>query len=178
MARHQIPTAPFQTFDSLGAASLFIQSQQASIFVIKAVGLISGRGVWITESKAETVDLLGRIFDKQEFGLLSDCGPIIVEEFLEGPEFSVLALTDGNSAVIFPPMRDFKRRHEEDKGPNTGGMGCQVPVQFHNREVTSEVETKFFNPTIAGMMAEGIYALLASEKAALTNIGCTKVAPS
>ncbi|RYP60918.1 hypothetical protein DL769_007925 [Monosporascus sp. CRB-8-3] len=155
MTRHQIPTGAFQTFESIQAASLFIQSQQVSKVVIKAAGMISGRGVWVTESRTETLDVLVRIFDKREFGPLNQCGPIIIEKFLEGPEFSVLALADGMSAVAFPPMRDYKRRNEGDKGPNTGGMGCQVPVDFNNRDLAREIEGKFLNPTIAGMRAEG-----------------------
>ena len=150
-----IPTARYAMFGDLGAAETYIKEMAAEKSVVKLVGLGSGRGVFVVENKVRGLELLKQIFIDADFGPLENCGPVLVEEFLEGLEFSILGLTDGAFLDLFPPMKDYKCLHDRDMGPNTGGMGCQIPTDLCPDSVASEVAANVFQKTIDGMRAEG-----------------------
>lgn len=152
MAKYQIPTAAYQSFDSnqVSEAQEFLEGLQAP-YVLKADGLAAGKGVLIIndihEAKAQVAEMLGG-----KFGDASRT--LVIEEFLDGIEFSVFALTDGKSYRILPVAKDYKRIGEGDTGPNTGGMGAVSPVSFVDNALMEKVEQEIVAPTIAGLGAE------------------------
>ncbi len=153
MVRNNIPTARFKVFDSLSPALQHIHDVDYP-FVIKASGLAEGKGVIIPESTEEAKKTLVDILEKHSMG---DAGrEVIIEEKLEGKELSVLAFSDGYEISIMPYARDHKRLLNEDKGPNTGGMGAFAPV--HIDEVTREfIEWNILRRTIYNMHEEGAF---------------------
>ena len=125
MARHNIPTAACHIFDDLSAALRHVESCDIPV-VIKADGLALGKGVFICQTRQEALDA---VRDLMESGSLGAAGArIVVEEFLQGPEVSVLCLTDGETIVPMPAAQDHKRIFAGDRGPNTGGMETFTPV--------------------------------------------------
>ncbi len=154
MGKYDIPTAKHQTFtaDQYEAAVDFLQSLTPP-YVLKADGLAAGKGVVIPgtleDAKKELKD-----FYSGKFGEAGN--KIVIEEFLDGIECSVFVLTDGNSYIIFPEAKDYKRAGENDTGLNTGGMGAVSPVPFANDAFLSEVEKKVIIPTIEGLKKENI----------------------
>ncbi|KKP04302.1 phosphoribosylformylglycinamidine cyclo-ligase [Trichoderma harzianum] len=157
MTRHTIKTAKFSVFNNLFDAAVFLENQvitHDSKLVVKASGITNGKGVLIISS-AEEVSLCLDRFKNGEFGPISDLNPIIVEEYLKGLEFSVVALVDGRTCKAFPPLRDYKRRFDQESGPNTGGMGCVCPLPDYRGPSVSEIVSNFFTPTLEGMIQEG-----------------------
>ncbi len=154
MQRHGIPTAAYRTFDgtTLAEGLRFLETL-APPYVLKADGLCAGKGVLILnnldEAKAELRNMLGGMF-----GTASS--KVVIEEFLSGVECSVFVLTDGKSYKILPEAKDYKRIHEGDTGPNTGGMGSVSPVPFANGEWMRKVEDRIIRPTVEGLAEEGI----------------------
>ncbi|KAF5323578.1 hypothetical protein D9611_005721 [Ephemerocybe angulata] len=150
MVRHNIPTARFRTFQSsqLDEAIDHIKSVDYSV-VLKASGLAAGKGVLIPETKEEAIEGLKEIFVARAFGDAGD--EVVIEEFMTGPEISILALSDGYTIVPLPAAQDHKRIGEGDKGPNTGGMGAYAPAPVATPEILDRIMKESLQPTIDGM---------------------------
>lgn len=153
MRRHKIPTANYKAFHHLDAASFYVKSCGDKRMVIKASGLTAGKGVIITQSTEQALRALEEIVE--EFGPMGLCWPILIEDYLSGPEFSVVVLTDGSHHKTLPPIRDYKRLRDGNEGPNTGGMGCHAPTPLCSAQILDDIETDVIKPTIAGIKAEG-----------------------
>lgn len=121
--------------------------------VIKASGLAAGKGVLIPKIESEAIDALKSVMDTKEFGSAGD--EVVIEEYIEGEECSMMAITDGYYIVPLPPCQDHKRAFDNDLGLNTGGMGAYSPVPFVNAELRREVYNKVLKPTVDGMRREG-----------------------
>ena len=154
MMRHNIPTAAYQTFDGtqLKEAKKFLETLHAP-YVLKADGLCAGKGVLILDNLKEAEEQLEDMFGGK-FGTAS--AKVVIEEFLEGIECSVFALTDGKHYQILPEAKDYKRIGEYDTGLNTGGMGSVSPVPFADKEWMQKVEDQIVRPTVEGLAKEGI----------------------
>ncbi len=152
MSRHDIPTANFKQFhkSNVDEAHTFIEILETPI-VLKADGLAAGKGVIIAETRAEGHDAIDEMFD----GLFSSAGEtVVIEEFLYGQEASIFAICDGENFVVLPSAQDHKRAYNDDKGPNTGGMGAYSPAPIVNEIVLDRVIEQIIKPTLAGMNAE------------------------
>jgi len=153
LARHNVPTAKYIETSSLEDAYRFIESLQAPI-VVKADGLCGGKGVIIAQSQDEAKKASGEMLSGNSFG---DAGTsIVVEEFLDGYELSVFAICDGKDFVVLPAAQDHKRLLNDDKGPNTGGMGAYAPTPLVNDEIYKKLNTRVIEPTLKGMESEGM----------------------
>ena len=153
LARHNVPTAKYIETDSLEEAYKFIMSLEAPI-VVKADGLCGGKGVIIAQNHNEAKKAAGEMLSGNSFG---DAGTsIVVEEFLDGYELSVFALCDGEDYVVLPAAQDHKRLHNNDEGPNTGGMGAYAPTPLVNDEIYKKLDERVIIPTLEGMKAEGM----------------------
>jgi phosphoribosylamine--glycine ligase len=150
--RHRIPSPGFWTFDDLGKAKAFLEQRDEGPIVVKASGLAAGKGVTVAkkldEARAAVLDCL----EKGRFGKAG--ATVVLEEFLEGPELSIITLTDGQTIMPFEPVRDHKAVFDGDKGPNTGGMGAISPVPVPPRTM-SQIENQIVFPTIHAMNREG-----------------------
>ncbi len=152
LARHNVPTAKYIETDSIEEAYKFIMSLEAPI-VVKADGLCGGKGVIIAQSHDEAKKAVGEMLSGDSFG---DAGKsIVVEEFLDGYELSVFALCDGDDYVVLPAAQDHKRLLNDDKGPNTGGMGAYAPTPLVNDEIYRKLDERVIKPTLKGMKEEG-----------------------
>jgi phosphoribosylamine--glycine ligase len=154
MQRHQIPTAAYGIFKSENIYEAFDFIDQLNIpIVLKADGLAAGKGVLICKDKAEArVELREMISGK--FGEASRT--VVIEEFLDGIEFSLFVLTDGSDFVLLPEAKDYKRIGEGDTGLNTGGMGSVSPVSFFDETLKEKVLETIVKPTILGLQKENI----------------------
>lgn len=153
MKKYGIPTARYEVFSDPAQALEYIKAQGKYPAVIKADGLALGKGVVIAQNEEEAKAALHSIMEDKIFG---DSGTqVVVEEFLTGPEVSVLAFTDGKILCPMVSSMDHKRAYDGDKGPNTGGMGTISPNPFYSDEVAKECMEKIFQPTVAAMNAEG-----------------------
>lgn len=154
MRRHNIPTAEFRSFEYEGRydAERFVNQTPVPI-VIKADGLAGGKGVTICESKDRALEVIDSLMGKRIFG--ESGSRIVIEEFLEGEEASVFAVTDGKNFVTLPPARDFKRVFDHDQGKNTGGMGAIAPAVTVTDEILEEVRRTIIRPTLDGLASEG-----------------------
>ena len=154
MLRHAIPTAGYHVFRDTHAAGSFIASPDTLYpLVIKASGLCAGKGVFITSGKEEALKAIRELFEDRIFG---DAGnEVVIEEFLQGQEASVFALTDGRRYRLFLPAQDHKRIGDGDTGKNTGGMGAYAPAPIVTPEVMQRVEERIIRPTLKGMAEEG-----------------------
>ncbi|KAL2066482.1 hypothetical protein VTL71DRAFT_2553 [Oculimacula yallundae] len=153
MAAHNIPTADYRNFTDFEKAKEYINSITHKV-VIKASGLAAGKGVIIPETKEETLQALVSIMVDREFG---DAGTeVVIEEFLEGDEMSILTFSDGLTFKSMPPAQDHKRIFDGDQGPNTGGMGCYAPTKIANPELLREIDELILRPTFEGMRKNGI----------------------
>ena len=154
MARHNIPTARYGTFDgaTLSEGLAFLETLKPP-YVLKADGLCAGKGVLILptleEARHELKEMLGGMFGNAS-------ALVVIEEFLSGIECSVFALTDGQHYKILPEAKDYKRIGEHDTGLNTGGMGSVSPVPFADKAWMKKVEDRIIRPTVEGLSAEGI----------------------
>lgn len=155
MLRHNVPTAKARTFHShqTKEAHAYLETCTPPI-VLKADGLAAGKGVIISSSIAEARQEITEMLEQKKFGDAS--AKVLVEEFLDGIELSVFVLTDGESYVILPEAKDYKRIGDGDTGPNTGGMGAVSPVVFADRAFMKKVEEKVIKPTVEGLKKEGI----------------------
>ena len=154
MKKYNIPTARYRTFSSYSSAKHFIENEcDYSKLVLKASGLALGKGVLLPESKQEALDGLKDIMVNKVFG---DAGlEIVIEEFLDGQELSVLAFSDGYTIKTLPFAQDHKRVSDGDLGLNTGGMGTYSPSPLQNSKLESEIMDKVLLPTLKGMRNEG-----------------------
>ncbi len=153
MQKYGIPTAKFQTCSSAEEALRFLDTASVPI-VVKADGLALGKGVIIAQTHEEAVAAVKSIMEDKAFGASGD--RVVIEEFLEGPEVSVLAFTDGNCVKPMVSSMDHKRAGDNDTGLNTGGMGSVSPVPFATKEWMQKVEDRIIRPTVEGLAAEGI----------------------
>ena len=145
MVRAGVPTAKSGTFTSLKPALRYIDAAREPL-VVKASGLAGGKGAIVCASKDDAAQAAQALL---EGGALGDAGKeIVVEEFLEGEELSVLALTDGERILILPPAQDHKRVREGDEGPNTGGMGAYTPVGLTSPALLARVRKEVLEPTL------------------------------
>lgn len=152
MAKHSIPTSSYRNFTDHASALAYINSISHRI-VIKASGLAAGKGVIIPLNKEEAIAGLTQCMLDKEFGSAGD--EVVIEEFMEGQELSILAFSDGFSAVCLPGAQDHKRIGEGDTGLNTGGMGVYAPAPCSTKEVEAEIFRTIVQPTIDGMRKDG-----------------------
>ncbi len=155
MERHNIPTAAYREFtkDSFEEGVAYIRQAQPPI-VLKADGLAAGKGVVITADIDEAVDAFKAMVMDAQFGKSSE--KVVIEQFLDGIELSVFALSDGDHYVLLPEAKDYKRIGEGDTGLNTGGMGSISPVLFADKTFMDKVIARVVEPTVNGLKAENI----------------------
>lgn len=153
MLKYNIPTAEYRVFDNADDVIAYLEEKNEFPAVIKADGLALGKGVIIPESLEEAVAGVKEIMEDKIFG--ESGNHVVVEEFLTGPEVSVLAFTDGKCVKPMVSSMDHKRALDGDKGLNTGGMGTVSPNPYYTEEVAKECMEKIFIPTIQAMNEEG-----------------------
>ncbi len=152
MKKYGIPTAEYEVFSAAEDALKYIETCPIPT-VIKADGLALGKGVIIAMTREEAVDAVKEIMEDKVFG--ESGNNIVIEEFLTGPEVSVLSFTDGETVVPMISSMDHKRALDNDEGLNTGGMGTVAPNPYYTEDVAKECMEKIFLPTINAMKAEG-----------------------
>lgn len=153
MTTHKIPTARYSNFSNFEQAKKHLLEVNYKV-VIKASGLAAGKGVIIPESQAQALEALEAIMIKKEFGHSGD--EVVIEEYLEGQEISLLALSDGYTVVILPGAQDHKRIGEGDTGLNTGGMGAYAPTPVGSQDLLNTCSKTIIQPTIDGMRKDGM----------------------
>ena len=152
MKRYGIPTARYETFDDTAAALRYLETAPMPA-VIKADGLALGKGVIIAQTLSEAKEAVRAMMEDKRFGKSGE--RIVIEEYLEGPEISVLSFTDGKTVVPMVSSMDHKRAGDGDTGLNTGGMGTVAPNPYYTPEVADRCMREIFLPTIRAMAAEG-----------------------
>ena len=153
MQKYHIPTADYQVFDQAEKAMEYIAQKNKYPVVIKADGLALGKGVIIAADPQAAKEAVEAIMNEKIFGKSGD--HVIVEEFLQGPEVSVLSFTDGETLRPMVTSMDHKRAYDGDEGPNTGGMGAVAPNPYYTKEVAQRCMEEIFLPTIRAMKQEG-----------------------
>ena len=153
MKKYGIPTAAYEVFDDAGEAVRYIKARNEYPVVIKADGPALGKGVFICEGEKAAVSAVNAVMRDRVFG--ESGAKAVVEEFLTGPEVSVLSFTDGKTIVPMVSSMDHKRAFDGDKGLNTGGMGAIAPNPFYTDEIAKTCMEKIFLPTINGLREEG-----------------------
>ena len=153
MKKYNIPTAKYEVFTNSDDAIAYVKKENTYPAVIKADGLALGKGVILAENEEEAVNAIHSMIDDHQFGKSSST--IVVEEFLTGPEVSVLSFTDGKTIVPMISSMDHKRALDGDKGLNTGGMGTVAPNPYYTEDIAKECMEKIFIPTMNAMNAEG-----------------------
>lgn len=151
--RHRIPTAASTTFTSLEPALAHVRSGPVPV-VIKASGLAAGKGVVIATTHAEAEAALRDMMGAKVFGAAGD--EVVVEEFMQGEEASIMLMVCGEEYLMLPPSQDHKRAGEGDTGPNTGGMGAYAPADVVTPEVERRVRSEIIEPTLRGLRQDGI----------------------
>lgn len=152
MKKYGIPTAEYEVFDNAEAALSYLETAPIPT-VVKADGLALGKGVIIANTRDEARDAVRSIMEEKKFG--ESGAKIVIEEFLTGPEVSVLSFTDGKTLVPMVSSMDHKRALDGDNGLNTGGMGTIAPNPYYTEEIANECMEKIFIPTVNAMNAEG-----------------------
>ena len=152
MQKYGIPTAKYAVFSDLDAALAYLETAPLPT-VIKADGLALGKGVIIAQTKQDAQDAVYAMMEQKKFGKSGE--NVVIEEFLEGPEVSVLAFTDGNCVKPMISSMDHKRAFDGDLGLNTGGMGTIAPNPYYTKDVADRCMREIFLPTIEAMKAEG-----------------------
>lgn len=153
MKKYNIPTAAYEVFSDSGKAIEYIKAQNKFPVVVKADGLALGKGVIIAEDFTAAEKAVHEIMDDKVFGAAG--GKVVIEEFLTGPEISVLAFTDGKTLKPMVSAQDHKRALDNDKGLNTGGMGTFSPSRVYTEDVAKECMENIFLPTMHAMNSEG-----------------------
>ena len=152
MKKYGIPTARYEVFTEAEPARAYIRREGAPI-VVKADGLAAGKGVIVAMTEQEALDAVDAIMEENSFG---DAGArVVIEEFMQGEEASLLAFTDGKVIRPMISAQDHKRAFDGDKGPNTGGMGTYAPAPVMTTEMTERAVEEILKPTIAAMAKEG-----------------------
>ena len=150
-ARHDLPTGFFASFDVAADAIGYLDTQTYPV-AVKADGLAAGKGVTIAQTREDAVEA---ITDSLVRGAFGESGRrVVIEEFLEGPEVSMMAISDGEHLYALPVSQDHKRIFDDDKGPNTGGMGCYSPVPIFSEEMYQHTLEDIMKPTIRAMASE------------------------
>ena len=152
MERHNIPTAKYQTFDDLERSTAYVREHGAPI-VIKADGLAAGKGVTVAMDEETAIAALEDIFVDHRFGNAG--AKVVIEDFLEGQEFSLMSFVNGTDFWPMPISQDHKRAYDGDKGPNTGGMGAYSPVPQIGQDVVDTAIETIVKPTVQAMSDEG-----------------------
>jgi len=152
MQRHHLPTARWQVFQNPFEAKAYLKTVSFPI-VVKASGLALGKGVVIAGSLSEAEAAVDEMMTEQRFGSAGET--VVIEEFLQGREFSLLAFCDGNTVQIMPPAEDHKQIFDGDLGPNTGGMGTISPLSFLSDQDAKCIQTEILQPVIDAMKLEG-----------------------
>ena len=148
MRRASVPAATSASFVDHGEASAYVQEHGAPI-VVKASGLAAGKGVIVCETVEEALLALEQIMEDRAFG---EAGrEVVIQEFMQGEEISVFALSDGRDGVLMLPSQDYKRVGEGDAGPNTGGMGAYAPVSLSSEALLVQIHDKIIHPTLAAL---------------------------
>ncbi|MCM8764364.1 MAG: phosphoribosylamine--glycine ligase [Candidatus Omnitrophica bacterium] len=153
MAENNIPTGKFFVTDDFMSAKKVVEKSKFPV-VIKFNGLAAGKGVSIARDHKEAISFLEDIFEKKIFSSVDNS--VVIEEFLSGEELSYLVITEGENFVPLASARDYKRIYDDDKGPNTGGMGCYSPVPMCSHELEKIIEKKIVIPTIKGLQKRNI----------------------
>ena len=153
MSRNGIPTARFEIFDDAVSAQEYVKSLDYNV-VVKADGLAAGKGVIVCNSTDEAISAIETILTKRTFGDAGD--KIIIEERIDGTEASYIALSDGNVAIPMASSQDHKRVFDDDKGPNTGGMGAYSPTPVIDGDMAKIIQEQIVEKTISSMKNEGI----------------------
>jgi len=153
MNKYKIPTAGYEVFDNSADAIAYIKKENKFPVVVKADGLALGKGVIIAQTFEEAETAVHEIMDDKVFGAAG--GKVVIEEFLVGPEISVLAFTDGKTLKPMVSAQDHKRAYDNDEGLNTGGMGTFSPSRIYTPELAEECMKNIFLPTMHAMNAEG-----------------------
>jgi len=152
LTKYKIPTANYGSFTNIAEAKKYLKTQKFPI-VVKADGLAAGKGVIICKSKSDAESALDSMLKRKEFG---DAGKIVViEEFLEGEEASIIVLSDGENILPLATSQDHKPVYDDDQGPNTGGMGAYSPAPIVTKEMGNRIIEEIMLPTIQGMKNEG-----------------------
>jgi phosphoribosylamine--glycine ligase len=152
MKKYNIPTAKYEVFTDANLAKEYIKKEGAPI-VIKADGLAAGKGVVVAMTQGEALSAIDSVMLDKTFGAAGSS--VVVEEFMEGEEASLLAFTDGETILPMIPSQDHKRVFDNDEGPNTGGMGSYAPAPVMTDALIKEATEKILKPTINAMKAEG-----------------------
>ena len=153
MKKYGIPTAKYEVFTDPAQAIAYVKAENTTPVVVKADGLALGKGVIIAQTIDEAVAAIKSIMEDKQFG---DSGnQIVIEEFLTGPEVSVLAFTDGKCVKPMVSSKDHKRAYDNDEGLNTGGMGTISPNPYYTDALAKECMRTIFEPTIEAMVKEG-----------------------
>lgn len=148
-----VPTASYKTFTNADKACAYVKEKGAPI-VIKADGLAAGKGVTVAETIKDAELAIHNALEGNIFGQAGS--RVVVEDFLEGEEASILAMIDGENIVILASSQDHKRIYEKDEGPNTGGMGAYSPASIVNENILNEVAEKIYQPTLKELNKRGI----------------------
>jgi phosphoribosylamine---glycine ligase len=156
MKRHGIPTAAYETFADATAAHAYVEANGAPI-VIKADGLAAGKGVVVATTLAQAHEAIDWMLLDNKLGVAHNAGGarVVIEQFLEGEEASFIVISDGKHVVPLATSQDHKRLHDDDQGPNTGGMGAYSPAPVVTPNVHARAMQEIVLPTIAAMAAEG-----------------------
>ena len=152
MKQYNIPTAKYQTFTNVNEAIHYIKREGAPI-VVKADGLAAGKGVVVAMTEAEAIEAVENMLLHNQFG--ESGSRVVIEEFLDGKEFSLFAFVEGENVYPMIPARDHKRAFDGDKGPNTGGMGSYSPVPDLDPEHVAYTVENVLKPVAKGMVKEG-----------------------
>jgi len=154
LERHRIPTAGWRRFDRSGAAKSYLETLTIWPQVVKASGLAAGKGVFVCRDAKEACSVVDAVMEERRLGEAGN--EVVIEEFLEGRELSVQAITDGRTIVILEPVMDHKQVGDGDTGPNTGGMGIYSPVPFVSQRLMRQIESRVLIPTLHALALEGL----------------------
>jgi len=149
MHRGDVPTAMFREFRSVARARDYLEAREDIPVVVKADGLAAGKGVFVCDDRAAALAALDSLGGDEQFAHAAK--GILIEERLDGIEVSVMAITDGRTIVTLPPLQDHKAAHDDDTGPNTGGMGAYCPAPFVDADMLADIEARIFVPTAHAM---------------------------
>ncbi|MFP4372289.1 MAG: phosphoribosylamine--glycine ligase [Halanaerobium sp.] len=153
MQKYQIPTAAYKSFTEAEKAVEYIKKKGAPI-VVKASGLAAGKGVIVAQTEEEAVAAVETIMKDEKFGEAGE--KVVIEEFLEGEEATILAFCDGKSIVPMIASQDHKPAYDGGRGPNTGGMGAYAPAPVVTEEIKKDFKTEIMEPTLKALQSEGL----------------------